>query len=459
MYNNHPIIIIGAGLTGLTTAFHLVKRGKKVLILEKNNRIGGQIQTFEEDGFIFESGPNTGAVSYPEVAELFSALSPDCELEVADENAKHRLIWKGDRFRELPSGLISGITTPLFTFPDKLRILGEPFRPKGDNPDEPVGASALRRLGGKSFVDYAVDPFLSGVYSGDPMKLVTRYALPKLYNLEQKYGGFIKGTFAKMREPKTERDRLATKKVFSARGGLSNLTSALTNVIGRENIVLSVSSLKIRPAENHWQITYSTSEGEKILSAEKVITTVGGYALPDLLPFIEKGEMDKISNLRYAPIVQASVGIKDTGGLKFNAFGGLVPFIEKREVLGILYPSACFQGRAPKAGALFSFFIGGIRNVHLTQLSDKELEELVVKNFHSMLKFPTTVSPDLIRIFRHQYAIPQYEQSSSERLSAVENIQNRYPGLILAGNIRDGIGMADRILQGTVLGRTENIKI
>ena len=451
MHNNNPIIIIGAGLTGLTTAFHLAKNRKKVLILEKNDRVGGQIQTLQKDGFVFETGPNTGVVSYPEVAELFSELSPACELEVADANAEHRLIWKGDRFRALPSGLIGGITTPLFTFPDKFRILGEPFRPKGTDPDEPVGALALRRLGGKSFVDYAVDPFLSGVYAGDPMTLTARYALPKLYNLEQKYGGFIKGSFAKMKEPKTERDRLATKKVFSAKGGLGNLAVALADAIGRENIVLSVSSLKIQPVENLWQVTYSTPDGEKKLSAGKVITTVGAYALPDLLPFIEKDEMSKISNLRYAPMVQVSVGIKNTGGLRFNAFGGLVPSIEKKEVLGILFPSACFQGRAPHAGALFSFFIGGIRNIHLTQLSDNELTELVVRNFHSMLRFPATVSPDLIHISRHSHAIPQYEQSSGDRLKAIESIQNRYPGLILAGNIRNGIGMADRILQGTTI--------
>jgi len=452
MHNNNPIIIIGAGLTGLTAAFHLTKNGKNVLILEKDDRIGGQVQTFEEDGFVFESGPNTGVVSYPEVAELFSALSPDCELEVADENAAHRLIWKGDRFRELPSGLIGGITTPLFTFPDKFRILGEPFRRKGTDPDEPVGALAARRLG-KSFVDYAVDPFLSGVYAGDPMKLVTRYALPKLYNLEQTYGSFIKGSIAKMREPKTERDRLATKKVFSARGGLSRLTDAMAKAIGKENIVLSAKKIQIRPAENHWEISCTTPAGEEKWKAAKVVTTVGAYALPDLLPFIEKDEINKISNLRYAPVTQASVGVKNTGGLRFNAFGGLVPFIEKREVLGILYPSSCFGGRAPKEGALFSFFIGGIRKSHLTQLSDNELTELIIRNFRSMLKFPAATSPDLIHIFRHPQAIPQYEQSSGERFKAIEEIQNRYPGLILAGNIRNGIGMADRILQATNIGK------
>jgi oxygen-dependent protoporphyrinogen oxidase len=450
MQNSHPIIIIGAGLTGLTTAFHLVKRGKKVLILEKNDRIGGQIQTLQKDGFLFETGPNTGSVSYPEVTELFTALSPACELETADENAKHRLIWKGNRFQELPGGLLSGITTPIITWKDKFRIFGEPFRPKGTNPDESVAELALRRLG-KSYVDYCVDPFISGIYAGDPERLVTRYALPKLYNLEQNYGSFIKGAIAKAKEPKTGRDRLATKKVFSARGGLSNLTAALADAIGRENIALSVSSLKIQPVENQWQVIYSTPEGEKRLQAEKVITTVGASVLPEILPFIDWTEMDKITNLRYAQIVQVAVGVKNTQGLRFNAFGGLIPSCEKKDLLGILFPAACFSGRAPEKGMTFSFFIGGVKAGQLTELSDIDIENIVVREFHEMLRFPANVEPDMIYIARHAHAIPQYEKSTGERLETIEKLQNRYPGLILAGNIRNGISMADRILQGTTV--------
>ena len=79
--HNTDILVIGAGLTGLTTAFRLTRGGKQVHILECSNRVGGQIHTFREDGFVFESGPNTGVISYPEVAELFEALSPACQLE------------------------------------------------------------------------------------------------------------------------------------------------------------------------------------------------------------------------------------------------------------------------------------------------------------------------------------------------------------------------------------------
>ncbi len=447
------IVIIGAGLTGLTTAFYLKKQGRNVLILEQQDRAGGQIHTFREQGFIYESGPNTGAVSHPEVAELFQLLEPDCEIEIAREEAKRRLIWKGDCFHELPNSLLGGLTTPLFSFYDKFRILGEPFRKKGTDPDEPVGELARRRLG-KSYLDYAVDPFISGVYAGDPMQLATRFALPKLYTLEQQYGGFIKGAVAKAREPKTERDRLATKKVFSVKNGLGNLTAALAKHIGEERILLSVKDIRIQPGPEGWKTVCSLPSGQLDILSRQVITTTGGYSLPALLPFISTEEWQPVTNLQYAPVVQVSVGIKDMEDLSFNAFGGLIPSCEKKDVLGILFPAVCFSGRAPEGGALFSFFLGGVRHPEFLSLTDPEIMDLVRRECVSLLKFPQVKDPDLIRIFRHFRAIPQYKKDSGERLEKIRQLENQYPGLILAGNIRDGIGMADRIRQATIISQT-----
>ena len=128
---NQKIAIVGAGLTGLTTAFYLKRAGIDVHIFEKSDRAGGVIRTHTENGFTFESGPNTGVLGQPEALELIENLKGDCELEIADEAAKARWIWKGKKWRPLPSGLIGGITTPLFSFTDKLRLLGEPFRKPG----------------------------------------------------------------------------------------------------------------------------------------------------------------------------------------------------------------------------------------------------------------------------------------------------------------------------------------
>lgn len=445
MKQQHEIVVIGAGLTGLSTAFHLHRQGRDVVILEKTDRVGGQIHTYHENGFTFESGPNTGVVSFPEVAELFQMLEGSCQLEIARESSKRRLIWKGDRFHELPSSPVSAITTPLFRLSDKFRILGEPWRKKGTDPDEPVGALAARRLG-KSFYEYAVDPFVSGVYAGDPMKLTTRYALPKLYNLEANYGSFIRGAIAKAKEPKTDRDRLATKKVFSAVGGLQRLVDALSKDL---RIITSANNLKVMPtADGQWSCTYN---GTEEIVCRKVVTTVGAYALPALLPFIPEAQMQKMSNLFYAPIIQVILGVKNARGLDFPAFGGLVPSKEQKRVLGILFPSSCFEQRCPDGGALYSYFIGGARHTDYLQKSDDEIREITLEAFHSMLKYPADMQPDLLRIFRHEHAIPQYWSDSGERFATIEALQQQYPGLILAGNMRDGIGMGNRIHQGATI--------
>ena len=445
MKQQHEIVVIGAGLTGLSTAFHLHRQGRDVVILEKADRVGGQIHTYHENGFTFESGPNTGVVSFPEVAELFQMLEGSCQLEIARESSKRRLIWKGNRFHELPCSPVSAITTPLFRLSDKFRILGEPWRKRGTDPDEPVGALAARRLG-KSFYEYAVDPFVSGVYAGDPMKLTTRYALPKLYNLEANYGSFIRGAIAKAKEPKTDRDRLATKKVFSAVGGLQRLVEALSKDL---RIITSANNLKVMPtADGQWSCTYN---GTEEIVCRKVVTTVGAYALPALLPFIPEAQMQKMSNLFYAPIIQVILGVKNARGLDFPAFGGLVPSKEQKRVLGILFPSSCFEQRCPDGGALYSYFIGGARHTDYLQKSDDEIREITLEAFHSMLKYPADMQPDLLRIFRHEHAIPQYWSDSGERFATIEALQQQYPGLILAGNMRDGIGMGNRIHQGATI--------
>lgn len=448
MKQQHEIVVIGAGLTGLSTAFHLHRQGRDVVILEKADRVGGQIHTYHENGFTFESGPNTGVVSFPEVAELFQMLEGSCQLEIARESSKRRLIWKGNRFHELPCSPVSAITTPLFRLSDKFRILGEPWRKKGTDPDEPVGALAARRLG-KSFYEYAVDPFVSGVYAGDPMKLTTRYALPKLYNLEANYGSFIRGAIAKAKEPKTDRDRLATKKVFSAVGGLQRLVEALSKDL---RIITSANNLKVIPtADGQWSCTYN---GTEEIVCRKVVTTVGAYALPALLPFIPEAQMQKMSSLFYAPIIQVILGVKNTRGLDFPAFGGLVPSKEQKRVLGILFPSSCFEQRCPDGGALYSYFIGGARHTDYLQKSDDEIREIALEAFHSMLKYPADMQPDLLRIFRHEHAIPQYWSDSGERFATIEALQQQYPGLILAGNMRDGIGMGNRIHQGATIANS-----
>jgi protoporphyrinogen/coproporphyrinogen III oxidase len=434
------VAVIGAGLTGLTTAYYLKKSGIRFQVFEKSNHSGGVIQTHKENGFTFESGPNTGMLSHPEVAELLEELSDNCTLEPADDTAKARWIWKKGKWHQLPSGMITGITTPLFSFPDKLRLLGEPFRKRGKNPNESLSDLVLRRMG-KSFLDYAIDPFILGIYSGDPRKLVTRFAFSKLYRLEQDYGSFIGGAIKKAREPKSNRDKKATKEIFSVEGGLSNLTDALEKNIGRENILLNCNNLTINKKENYY---FMGNGNEKFTH---VISATGGYALNELFPFIDKEKLEIIRKMKYSRVVQVSLGFKKWNGISLRAFGGLVPSVEQRRVLGILFISSFLKNRAPENGALLSVFLGGVRKPEMAELPDDEITRIVKEEITEMLQLKS-FDPDLLKIFHYRYAIPQYGFESEEKMKTIAHLEQQFPGLILAGNIRDGIGIADRIKQG-----------
>ena len=92
-------------------------------------------------------------------------------------------------------------------------------------------------------------------------------------------------------------------------------------------------------------------------------------------------------------------------------------------------------------------FMGGMRRPEIAELSDGQIVSIIEREIKSMMQLQE-FKPDLLKIHRYEYAIPQYGPESRARLEAIGKIEGEYPGLILAGNIRDGIGMADRIKQG-----------
>lgn len=450
---NTDVVVIGAGLTGLTTAYYLKRKKKYFVVLEKENRIGGVINTKIENNFLFEEGPNTGVIGNTTVVELFEELSEKCKLELAGSNVKKRFILKNGKWEYLPLGLIDAIKTPLFTIKDKFRILGEPFRPAGKNPHENLTSFVKRRLG-ESFLNYVIDPFIIGVYAGDPNYLIPKYALPKLYNLEQKYGSLIGGSVRKAFDKKTEIEKKVNKKVFSFKGGLSSLTNALYKSAGFENFILCSKNITVNPVEDGYIVNYTNQNNEEFtIKTKNIISTIGTYALESTLPFIEKSEIQKINSLLYTKVIELSIGFNRWEGRELNGFGGLIPSIEKRDLLGILYMSSLFKNRIPDNGALFSIFIGGVRRQDLIGLSDNEITQIVEKECCELLNIKK-FNPDLYKIIRHDKAIPQYGIESGERFETIIKLEKKYKGLYIGGNLKGGIGMADRMKQGKELALT-----
>lgn len=248
-----------------------------------------------------------------------------------------------------------------------------------------------------------------------------------------------------MKEPKTPEDKKVTKEVFSVRGGLRQLTEALTRHIGEENIITEVSETEVIPDQGQYITSFFKNEERISITSSRVVSTVNGHALPDIFPFVDHEMMRHISDIRYAKVIQVVAGYKTWEGLQVQAFGGLVPSVENKDVLGILFPSALFTNRAPEGGALFSIFMGGIKRPDLFLKNDDEIRKIALQHLKSMMQCKK--DPDMLKIYRYEKAIPQYEASSGKRFHIIREVEATYPGLILAGNIRDGIGMPDRIKQ------------
>lgn len=454
MLNNSPLdpihidtLIIGAGLTGLCCAHHLHKEGHSFRLLEKTDRVGGVIRSIQTDDFLFETGPNTGVVSNQELLDLFDDLQGLCTFTPARPEAQIRLILKKGKWHALPSSLLSAIKTPLFSWKDKLSILAEPFRKKGDDALESIASMVSRRLG-SSILDYAIDPFIGGIYAGNTEELVVKYALPKLYALEQSYGSFIKGAIAKKKAAKRSKEKPLNKEVFSIEGGLEQLPKALSQAI-QAQILLDCKEIRIERLTKG-DFLVRCKQGHFL--AKHIITTTGAYELPKLLSFLPSPLLQNLSKLTYAPVVSVSIGFKHWPGTALKGFGGLIPSKEKRPCLGILFLSSFLTHRAPSQGCLFTIYLGGTRHPDIIQWDDQQIVALVEQEVKVLFHLPR-FHPDLLSIHRHQHAIAQYSRSTVDRIAAIGEVEKNYPGLFLGGNIQGGVGIADRVKQGKELAQ------
>ena len=460
------IVVVGAGITGLTTGFYLHQANQDFLIIDNRDYPGGVIHTEKCGDFVYETGPNTGVLGSLEAVKLFEqlhgqqALTNAYALEKASTAAKKRFIVKGGKPNIMPMSIGKGISTKLFTFKDKLRLLGEPFRKRGTDPNETLAQFVVRRMG-QSFLDYAINPFISGVYAGDPGMLVTKYAFPKLYNLEQNYGSLIGGSIKIGKVKKKEKEqnpdlKKVTRETFSADDGLSNLAYGVYNRIGEGRFILSAQKAVVSKTDNGFEVSFVKNGERSTIKCRRVVNTAGAYAFPELFPFVDDEDKKVISALKYSSVIECAVGFEKWEGIPLDGFGCLVPQKENRRILGALYMSTLFKNRAPKDGALLGIFMGGIRHLDYLDLSDTEIKNIVAEELSEIFKLKE-FTPDLLKVMRHRNAIPQYQADTQQRIETIEKLEHQFPGLIVGGNMIGGIGMADRIKQGVQLAEKAKI--
>lgn len=441
MVENKNILVLGAGISGLATAFWLQENGFHVTILESKNEPGGSMVTIQENGFIVDFGPNSGLETTPLIKKLVDAVGLTDEMIYADKAGNKRYILKNNELYPLPTGASAFFKTKLFSTKAKLRLLAEPFIGKSeDGYYQSISEFVIRRLG-QEFLDYAINPFVAGVFAGNSDKLSVKSAFPKLYRLEEIYGGLIKGMIkgAKERKRNAEKSK-QNAAMFSFKYGMQSFTKAIAAKI--EDIKYNAEVQSIKKENKNYVVSYLHDNELKKLSSPLILSTMPAYKTAKVLSGLSENLISHLNAVYYPPVKVLYLGYeKSQIGRTLDGFGFLIPEKEKKKFLGAIWSSVIFPNRAPEHTASFTLFIGGARSPEL--FDEDNLTAEVLNEFTSLMKI--NGEPIFIKEKMWQKAIPQYNIGYIEHENYFDKFEKENPGVFLSGNYRGGISVGDCI--------------
>ncbi|AFN73848.1 protoporphyrinogen oxidase [Melioribacter roseus P3M-2] len=439
------IVVLGAGISGLSTAYWLVKKGYDVTILETKNEPGGSMISRRLDNFLIDYGPNSGLETTPLIRKLVEEVNLSDKMIYANAAASKRYILKNGELIPLPMSPGSFIRTKLFSSGAKFRLMAEPFVSKSDDGYYQSIAEFVRRRLGNEFLDYAIDPFVSGVFAGDPEKLSVKSAFPKLYRLEEVYGGLIKGMIKGARERKQRNEESKqSAKMFSFLEGMQSLPNAIADKL-KDNIVFSAKVLNVTGAnDKQWKVTYELNGNRESITADTVISTLPAYIAAGVFGELDQKLAERLNSIYYPPVMVLYLGYnKKDIKRKLDGFGFLIPSKEKKHFLGAIWSSSIFPGRSPEDMAAFTLFVGGARSPQLFEMEKSDLIKKVLSEFHQIMNIKG--EPVLIENKLWQKAIPQYNLGYIEHEKYFEVFEENHRGIYLRGNYRGGISVGDCI--------------
>lgn len=446
------ITVIGGGISGLAAAWRLKKQGIDVTVFEQDAEPGGTMKTLHKEGWMIETGPNSALETTPLFKELFSDLGIQDELVYAHPAGKNRYILRGGKLHPLPMSPGSFIRSTLWSLSGKLRIFKEPFIGKAQH-EETIAEFVERRLG-REFLDYAINPFVAGVFAGAPEKLSVRAAFPKLYALEEKYGGLIRGQISGSRERK-KRGEVAKDRarMFSFKNGMQTLPKELGKALGSSvRTSTSVQEITRVPGTSSYTIRTVSNGTSELHRTDGVLFAVpAGIAAAMIAPF-DNDMANTLEALYYPPVTEVFVGYEIRQVRQnLDGFGFLVPEKEQRKILGAIWSSALFDNRSPKDCAALTVFVGGSRQPELALLNDNELLSVVTGELQELMHI--SGPPAFTHITRWEKAIPQYHLGHLNIVDKIAQFERQHPGLFLSGNFRDGISVSDCIIQSEKMCR------
>lgn len=411
------IAVIGGGLSGLITAYQLVReRAYEVVLLEATHRLGGHVATEVLDGVTLEGGLSVLPFDAT-TAQLLDNLH--LRASVGEESGVE-IFHRGHHF-VVPSGIQGGVPTrlnrlwgtELLSLGEKLRVGSDFFLPRqmiGD--DISVGALLRHRLG-PGYVSRIAVPLLARWWAGPIDELSVAVTSPYLLQWQAREASLIRAS---------QQDGLSHLMPRYARleGGMSSLVTSLQATIEPQvSVRLGAKVTRIEPmASGGFRLRWD----QGTLDVSSVVLCIPAYQAYDLLTFWPSSAREHLAMLPYQDVTVVGAVFDANGLAQPSTRGFMVPRGEAVEMLG----GTWHRGDNPD--------LVGLRTVY-GNVADPSAEAMTAQ-FRREVGYTAglTDPPQAIRIFHWGKARPQYRVGHVSHVRALEEEEKRWPGLYLMGD-------------------------
>lgn len=432
-------VVAGAGIAGLAAALELQSRGREVLVIDPSDRPGGVMRTDHMAGYVVERGPNTVQIKAP-MRRFLEARGLEAAIQPARPASRLRQLLRRGRLVRVPTSPFGLLSTPLLTVRGKLRLCAEPFVRRGDGRSESV-AEFVRRRAGDEVVRGLVGPFLTGLYAGDEEQLGADAVLGRAVELERRYGSLVFGGLAAALSRRGEKGLPGT---WSGQHGFGPLARQLAAQLA-EPPALGSRVARISPDATGWRLDIVAPSGELALRARAVVLALPAPVAAEVLRSVDAEIAAALSGIAYAPIVSVALGVLPADArARIQGFGFLVPREERLRLLGCLFMSQIFPGRAPEGSELLQCMLGGTRWPDAVAQPDDALLAALRDDLERSLGYRG--EPLVLGMGRWARAVPQPGRDHGERVRFARQALPK--GLALAGSYVAGVGVADALASG-----------
>ena len=463
------VVIIGGGISGLSTAFAFqeacqqASQSIKCTVIDPQPQWGGKIQTSQVDGLIIEGGPDSFLSIKPWARELCQQLGLSDHLMNTNEEHNRTFCFTHGKLREIPQGLVSFIpsrvtslfSSGLLSWWGMLRMGADFFVPPSRQPDEDESLASFfcRRVGPEAF-DRLIEPLVAGIYAGDARDLSLKATFPRFCEMEQKYGGLIKGVLAQRSKSTPPSSSPKPSMFVTLRGGLGTLIEALVTRVESNGATLKlgqeVTRLEWTDAPSK-QFRVVLRHGE-ILTADRVVLATPAFVSSKLLKPLDESLSTLLGQIPYASTATVSLAYRSEDvSQSVKGFGFVVPRKEGKFLIAGTWTSLKWRNRSQSNQTLVRCYVGGMGREAVLHNPDEEIVKYVRTELRQIVGI--TQEPTYTKVFRWDRGLPQYTCGHLDRLQHIRKSLQAFNGLYLTGAAYDGIGIPDCIREGSRVGK------